>query len=51
MKVAVIGSGIMGNGIAQVMAMAGYETVLVDVQQEALDRAKTTMEKNIGRVV
>ena len=51
MKVAVIGSGIMGNGIAQVMAMAGYETVLVDVQQEALDRAKTTMEKNIGRVI
>lgn len=51
MKVAVIGSGIMGNGIAQVMAMAGYETVLVDVQQEALNRAKTTMEKNIGRVV
>lgn len=51
MKVAVIGSGIMGNGIAQVMAMAGYETVLVDVQQEALERAKTTMEKNIGRVV
>lgn len=51
MKVAVIGSGIMGNGIAQVMASAGYETVLVDVQQEALDRAKTTMEKNIGRVV
>ena len=51
MKVAVIGSGIMGNGIAQVMAMSGYETVLVDVQQEALDRAKTTMEKNIGRVV
>lgn len=51
MKVAVIGSGIMGNGIAQVMAMSGYETVLVDVQQESLDRAKTTMEKNIGRVV
>ena len=39
-KVGVIGAGQMGNGIAHVMALAGYDVVLSDVSAEALERAK-----------
>ncbi|MGM0575697.1 MAG: 3-hydroxyacyl-CoA dehydrogenase family protein [Myxococcota bacterium] len=38
-RVVVLGAGVMGHGIAQVAAMAGYETVLVDRDPEALERA------------
>jgi len=48
-KIGVIGGGTMGNGIAHVFAQFGHETVLVDVDQPALDRAKGTIEKNLGR--
>ena len=50
-QIGVIGAGQMGNGIAHVAAMAGYEVRLTDVSQAALDRARTTIEKNLGRQV
>ncbi len=50
-KVAVIGGGTMGNGIAHVFAQNGHETVLVDVDDAALARAKGTIEKNLARQV
>ena len=39
-KVAVIGTGTMGNGIAQVFAQKGFEVLMVDIKQEFLDNAK-----------
>ena len=51
MKVAVIGGGTMGNGIAHVFAQCGHEVSLIDVSQECLDRAMATIEKNLGRQV
>ncbi|MEM7262103.1 MAG: 3-hydroxybutyryl-CoA dehydrogenase [Planctomycetota bacterium] len=50
-RVAVIGGGTMGNGIAQVFAQTGYDVVLVDAFPESLDRARATIEKNLGRMV
>lgn len=49
--IAVIGSGTMGNGIAQVLAQKGYPVILNDVMPEALDRAAKTIEKSLGRLV
>jgi 3-hydroxybutyryl-CoA dehydrogenase len=51
MRVAVLGGGIMGNGIAQLAAMAGDEAVVRDVDQPALDRARTAIEKSLPRFV
>ncbi len=48
-KVCVIGSGTMGNGIAQVVATAGYETVMVDVKQEFLDRGMKAIKDSLGK--
>ncbi len=50
-KIAVIGSGTMGNGIAQVAAMSGRTVALVDVSEKALGKAKGTIEKSLGRLV
>jgi 3-hydroxybutyryl-CoA dehydrogenase len=50
-RVAVVGAGTMGNGIAHVFAQAGWETVLVDVSQDPLTRALKTIEKNLERLV
>jgi 3-hydroxybutyryl-CoA dehydrogenase len=50
-KVTVIGAGTMGNGIAHVFAMNGHRVHLADVVQDALDRAMTTIDKNLGRMV
>src|SRR5689334_13029380 len=49
--VGVIGAGTMGNGIAQVFAQAGFTVRLVDVAQPMLDRARTTIEKSLGKFV
>lgn len=49
--VGVVGSGTMGNGIAQVFAQAGFTVRLQDVAQAALDRAKATIEKSLGKFV
>nr|WP_299205726.1 3-hydroxybutyryl-CoA dehydrogenase [uncultured Brumimicrobium sp.] len=50
-KVAVIGAGTMGNGIAHVFAQFGYEVSLVDISQDSLDRGMATIEKNLDRMV
>lgn len=50
-QVAVIGSGTMGNGIAHVFAQSGFKVHLVDISQEALDRAMKTIEKNLDRML
>ena len=50
-RIAVIGGGTMGNGIAHVFAQNGHDTTLVDVDDAALARARGTIEKNLGRQV
>jgi len=50
-QIAVIGSGTMGNGIAHVFAQNGFQVNLVDISQEALDKALTTIGKNLDRQV
>jgi len=47
--VGVIGAGQMGSGIAHVCAVAGYDVTLLDVSQEQLDSAISTIEKNLHR--
>jgi len=48
-SVGVIGAGQMGNGIAHVMALAGYDVSLTDISQDALDKAVATIRKNLER--
>lgn len=50
-KVAVVGAGTMGNGIAHVFAQAGWSTVLIDVASDPLARALKTIQTNIERLV
>jgi 3-hydroxybutyryl-CoA dehydrogenase len=50
-KAAVIGSGTMGNGIAQVFAQSGWEVSLVDVSAPALERALATIRGNLERMI
>ena len=50
-RVAVVGAGTMGNGIAHVFAQHGWDALLVDVAQEALTRALTTIAGNADRQV
>ena len=50
-RIGVIGAGQMGNGIAHVAALAGYEVRLGDSNQEALDRALQLVERNMNRQV
>lgn len=50
-KVAVVGAGSMGTGIAQVAAEAGYEVRLHDIKEQALDKALITIQKFISRKV
>jgi 3-hydroxybutyryl-CoA dehydrogenase len=50
-KVGVAGGGLMGHGIAQVAAQAGYQVVLKEVDQERLDRAVAGIEKQLARAV
>uniref|UniRef100_A0A0K0E0N7 3-hydroxyacyl-CoA dehydrogenase n=1 Tax=Strongyloides stercoralis TaxID=6248 RepID=A0A0K0E0N7_STRER len=49
-KVTIIGSGLMGSGIAQVSAQANVNVTLVDKDEKALDKAKTIITKSIDRV-
>jgi 3-hydroxybutyryl-CoA dehydrogenase len=48
-KVGVVGAGQMGNGIAHVCALAGYDVVMEDVNPESLGKAKATIERNLQR--
>ena len=50
-RIAVIGAGTMGNGIAQVCAVAGYQVLLIDVSDAALERGMATLSKNLERQV
>jgi 3-hydroxybutyryl-CoA dehydrogenase len=50
-KIAVIGAGTMGNGIAHVFAQFGYTVTLIDVSQAALEKALLTITKNLDRQV
>jgi 3-hydroxybutyryl-CoA dehydrogenase len=50
-KVAVIGAGTMGNGIAHVFAQSGHQVSLIDVNAAALTRAQATIERNLDRLV
>ena len=47
-KVAVIGAGTMGNGIAHTFAQSGFKVNLIDISQEALDKALATISKKFG---
>ncbi len=50
-SVGVIGAGQMGNGIAHVFALAGYDVLLTDISAEALDKALATISRNLDRQV
>ena len=50
-KIGVVGAGTMGNGIAHVAAMNGYDVVMVDVKDEFLERALATISKNLDRMI
>ena len=50
-KIAVIGAGQMGNGIAQVAASAGYEVLMIDIKQEFVDRGMATIQKSLSKLV
>ena len=49
--VAVLGAGMMGNGIAQVVLQSGFKVNLRDINDELLDGAQTRIEKNLARAV
>lgn len=50
-KVAVLGAGTMGNGIAHVFAQNGFSVSLVDISEDALNQAMNTIESNLERMV
>src|SRR3989440_11088762 len=50
-KVGVLGAGLMGHGIAQVAAQAGYDVVLREVDQEHLDKGLGRIQKQLSRAV
>ena len=50
-KICVLGAGLMGNGIAQVCAQAGYEVAMRDIEQWFIDGGMNTIRKNLARDV
>lgn len=50
-KITVVGAGQMGNGIAQVAAVAGYDVTMSDISEEALQKGLTTIEKSLSKLV
>ena len=50
-NITVLGSGIMGHGIAQVSAMAGYNVVLRDIEQKFLDNAMEKIKWSLDKLV
>ncbi|MDG3042662.1 3-hydroxybutyryl-CoA dehydrogenase [Roseicyclus marinus] len=50
-SIGVVGAGQMGNGIAHVCALAGYDVVMTDISAEALNKAIGLIERNISRQV
>ena len=50
-KIAVLGAGQMGNGIAQVAACAGYDVTMIDIKQEYVNKGLAAIENSLARVV
>jgi len=50
-KIGIIGTGQMGNGIAHVVALSGYEVILNDLSKENVDKALEIIDKNLTRQV
>src|SRR5258707_3310286 len=50
-RVAVIGAGQMGNGIADVFAQSGFDVTMIDVSADALERGKGTIAGNLDRQI
>jgi 3-hydroxybutyryl-CoA dehydrogenase len=50
-RIAVIGAGQMGNGIAHVFAQSGYSVTMIDVSAAALAKGRSTIEKNLERQI
>ena len=50
-KIGVVGAGTMGNGIAQVCAIAGLDVVMVDINDAAVQRGRATIEKSLDRLL
>src|SRR5882762_3693497 len=49
-KVGVLGCGLMGSGIAQVSAMAGYDVVVLEAEQKAIDKGFAGIEKSLAKL-
>ncbi|HEU4378210.1 MAG TPA: 3-hydroxybutyryl-CoA dehydrogenase [Hyphomicrobiaceae bacterium] len=50
-SVGIIGAGQMGNGIAHVVSLAGYDVAMFDLKKDAVDKARATIERNMTRQV
>ena len=50
-RIAVLGAGQMGNGITQVAAAAGYDVIMIDIQQEYVDKGLATIQRSLGKLV
>jgi 3-hydroxybutyryl-CoA dehydrogenase len=50
-KIGIVGTGQMGNGIAHVIALAGYEVILNDLSKDKVDKAMETIDRNLTRQV
>lgn len=50
-KIGIIGAGQMGHGIAQVAAVSGYDVILSDISEEALEKGVAGIEKSLGKFV
>ena len=50
-KIAVIGSGTMGNGIAHVSAQSGFKTLLIDIDENQLKKALEAIDINLDRQI
>ena len=50
-KIAVLGAGQMGNGIAHVFAQSGYEVTMIDISSDALTRGRATIATNLDRQI
>jgi 3-hydroxybutyryl-CoA dehydrogenase len=48
-KIGVVGAGTMGAGIAQIAAMAGYDTLIFDIQEEAIQKAEAGIIANLDK--
>jgi 3-hydroxybutyryl-CoA dehydrogenase len=48
-RIAVVGAGQLGNGIAHVFAQSGFPVTMIDVSRDALERGRSTIKKNLDR--